>query len=291
MDLLNDLLQKSEEKGELASDGGVDMGDIEEEEWELNVCPYYNGTAVEIEQGTVHLYPKGMDDELKDIFSVLARSSKREYGSVDRDDIEDEVSKLKDLDKGELDEIVGFFSDIIRDRHINLLRDCLYLQKAAADEDIRLNHPIGEYKDSLREDFGRIAFYMNHLVSSGYFNDDEFFQSMYDEIQDQDGVTSEIYMDEFEEIVEERLLAYYVNNDENVRDTFIGINRLVYRFFDFDPHNEFVDVRGLGEECEELIDKGLAKFEDTRDGEVVSQEIDSVEMAVRIYPRSLELLS
>lgn len=291
MDLLGDLLQKSDEKGELASDGGVNIEDIEEEEWKLNVCPYYNDAAVELEQGTVHLYPKGMDDELKDIFSALARSSKREYGTVDREDIEDEVSKLKDLDKAELDEIIGFFCDIIRDRHIDLLRDCLYLQKAAADENIRLNYPIGEYKDSLKEDFGRVAYYMNHLVSTGYFNENEFFQSMYGEIQDQDGATSEIYMDEFEGIVEERLLAYYVNNDEDVQDTFIGINRLVYRYFGFDPHNEFVDVRGLGEECEELIDNGLAKFEETQDGEVITQELDSVETAIRIYPQSLELLS
>lgn len=291
MDLLDDLLHKSEEKGELASDGGVEIEDIEEEDWKLNVCPYYNDTAVELEPGTVHLYPKGMDDELKDIFSTLARSSKREYGSVDRDDIEDEVSKLKDLDKAELDEIIGFFSDIIRGRHVDLLRDCLYLQKAVADEGIRLNHPIGEYKDSLKEDFGRVAFYMNHLVSTGYFNENEFFQSMYDEIQDQDGATSEIYMDEFDKIVEERLLAYYVNNDEDVQDTFNGINRLVYRYFHFDPHNEFVDVRGLGEECEELIGDGLAKFEDTQSGELITQELDSVEMAVRIYPQSMELLS
>lgn len=290
MDLLDDLLGSSRERGKLASDGGVTVEDVSED-WELEVHPGYNENSVRVTSGVVELYPAAMDSTEKRKFKALTKESKESEGVIERYDLQGPVSQLRDMEKDEIDSICEVFEGSIRPTHLELLRSSLYLQRAAATTSITLPKDIDELKYDLKEDFGHIAYYMNHLVSSGYFNEGGFLQEMYFELLEEVGDDiNDRYQEEFELIVEKELIALFVSDDDSAEDVRFGSKAKINGHFRHDPYPEFFDVRGLGDDCAEAIQEGMNLVEEDYD-QVLYSELDAGhEEAIRIYPNSVEYL-
>ena len=286
MDILRDLLETSESKNELASDGGVDKSDIGED-WEVDVHRGENENSVRLSEGKIHLYPQSMDPEVITKFHMLTREVKEREGVVKRMDIEEEVSELKHLDKSDIDSIVEFFDGPIQRRYLELLRSSLYLQRSAANPDISLKQDIDEYKADLKEDYGPVAYYMNHLVSSGYFNENSFFQEMYFGLMERDGDTDSQYQREFELILERELLALFVNSKDSSRKVKLGMKEKLNGYYMYSPYADFIDVRGLGAECEEIIEEAVELFKEEYENAIITELEESDEKAVRLLPRSI----
>ena len=290
MDILRDLLETSESKNELASDGGVDKSDIGED-WEVDVHRGENENSVRLSEGKIHLYPQSMDPEVITKFHMLTREVKEREGVVKRMDIEEEVSELKHLDKSDIDSIVEFFDGPIQRRYLELLRSSLYLQRSAANPDISLKQDIDEYKADLKEDYGPVAYYMNHLVSSGYFNENSFFQEMYFGLMERDGDTDSQYQREFELILERELLALFVNSKDSSRKVKLGMKEKLNGYYMYSPYADFIDVRGLGAECEEIIEEAVELFKEEYENAIITELEESDEKAVRLLPRSIEYIT
>jgi hypothetical protein len=268
----------------------VDEDDVHHE-WELSIQHGHNENAVVLSDGVVRLYPEAMSSETKATFHQVVSTNKEEEGSVEREDVAPEVNKLKEMDKTDIDRIASFFESKLSARHGEVLRRSLYLQHSAKQEDVRLEKPIDVLKGELKDRYGYVAIYLNHLVSSGYFNDEEFFREMYTDIDEQQGVTEDSFREEFELIVERELIALYVGQDDKAKDSMWGVLGLISGYFRHEPHNNFLDVRGIGEECEATIEDAMELVKEHHENLMFSEiEEESDEMAIRILPQSLTLL-
>lgn len=286
MRLIYDLLERTASEGSLETEGGVNRSDVEND-WELIICDGQNENAVEVSEGLVKAYPEVMSGEAKRKFEKAVQAEKKAEGSIERLDIEEEVRSLKEMDKDEIDSVVKFFDNILPYRHKDLLKISLYLQHAKKNEYFELQKPIQEYKGDLRDDFGTVAIYMNHLVSSGYFNEGGYFRQMYRELCRRNGDPDQRYRDEFELIIEYELIALYVNNDDRPVEVMHGIRSLLSNYFRYSPYQSFTDVRGIGEDCEEAIEEGLEMVQEDFKSLMVEELESDDEMAIRLLPDSI----
>ncbi|OAQ53470.1 hypothetical protein HTG_08305 [Natrinema mahii] len=290
MRLISDLLDRTASEGSLETEEDVNRSDVADD-WEFTICQGQNENAVEVSEGLIKAYPDVMSSEAKRKFQEVVRSEKESEGSIERLDIEDEVTSLKEMDKNEIDSVFNHFKSMISYRHGNLLKICLYLQHAKKSDGLELNKPIQEYKGDLRDDFGTVAIYMNHLVSSGYFNEGGYFRTMYRELSRRNGDPDQRYRDEFELIIEHELIALYVNDEDTSRDVMHGIRGLLNDYFRYSPYQSFTDVRGIGEDCEEVIKEGLEMVEEDYEN-LLTRELESDdETAIRLLPESMSRFS
>ena len=290
MDLLRDLIDQVRSEGLLGSKDSVEESDIQSG-WELSIREGNNEDAVVLADGVVQLYPAAMSSESKALLQKIVVENKKKEGAVEREDIKSEVNKLKEMDKTEIDRISSFFERLLSTRHSEVLRRSLYLQHSAKQGDVQLEKPIEVLKGELKDRYGFVAIYMNHLVSSGYFNDGEFFREMYADIDEQPGITDKRFREEFELIVEKELIALYVDEGDEVDEIKWRILSLIHSYFSYEPYNNFLDIRGLGERCETTIEDAMELVNDQHENLMFSEiDKESDEKVIRILPQSLQLL-
>lgn len=289
MDLLRDLLERIASEDSLERRDGATRGSVSED-WEKTIREGDSENAASIAPGQVDLYPAVMSDEAHELYQELVRQQKKDQGSIQREDLAEEVKQLEDMDKTEIDDVASFYDSLISDRHASLLRICLYLQRIVKRDDLSLNKPVDAHKGDLRDDFGHVAIYMNHLVSSGYFNDDGFFREMYDELKRKTDAIEERYQEEFEPIVEHELLAFYVGSDYQLNAAKNGLMGTIHSYSFHSPYQSFVDLRGLGDDCEDIIEEVLDKIDEEHE-DLLYMDLgeDSEETAIRFFPDSMAL--
>lgn len=290
MRLFYDLIESSSSADSMETRDDVTVSDIEED-WDFNICRGQNSNAVEVSEGLVEVYPEVMTRETKENFGEFIRSEKNSGEDLERPDVEEEVKSLEEMSKDDIDSTFTYFEDILPRRHRFLFKSCLYLQHAKKSAGIELDKPIQVYKGDLRDDFGYVAIYMNHLVSSGYFNEGGYFREMYSELCQRKSDPDERYRDEFEIIIENELIALYVNDEDTSEKVAHGIRGLLSHYFRYNPYQSFTDIRGIGEECEESIDEGLDMVQEEYSN-LLTQELESdEETAIRLFPDSISMFN
>ncbi|WP_424001607.1 hypothetical protein ACOZ4I_16870 [Haloarcula salina] len=263
----------------------IDVGDLENSE--LSVESGEQGDKLLIEQDRCVIYPDQLQGDEYALFNQLAREIKRESGSVDRTIEHEQTRALEATDTVTIDDIVGFFDGIISEHYLSLLRSSLYLRQISENNHQYPDFDINEEKRELKDRYGYEAYYVAHLASSGYFDQDRYFQNLHDVLESRTGNTPESYRREFEITVGEKLIAVFVNEDDSTYEVEQDFRAAAYKQQRYNLRLDFVDICGFGSVCQSTIDEFVEELEDqypTVDYENLDR---GQERVVRIYPATL----
>jgi len=281
-----DLLDKSRSAENLETDPEVTTEDINED-WELRSKAQGSDCGVWIRQsGVVELYPDEMIQEELQVYEEIVQASKEQEGQIERGDAERQVEEIKKLNLDEIDELVSYYDSLIPENDLELLENSIKLQRAIKDADIKLEKSIEYHIGNLADRYGSHAIYINHLVSSGYFDPGRFFYQLKDDFEGIEGPTEGQYREEYRLLIQKELIAEYVSEDDSVSDVVLGVRSKLQQYFRYKPHASFIDIRGLG--FDETIEKAIEELKEEYDGLPTSNVSSGQEVGVRVYPNALE---
>lgn len=282
------LLDHSRSAENLETDPGVSTEDVDED-WELKSKEQGSEYGVWIKQsGVVELYPEEMIREELRVFEEIVQTSKEQEGQIEEEDAELQVKQIKKLDLDEIEDLVEDYSSLIPKNDLELLKNSIKLQRAAKDPEIILDKTIEYHIGNLADRYGSHATYINHLVSSGYFDEDGFFYQLRYDLEEIEGPTEIQYRDEYKLLIQKELIAEYVSDGDDVRQIVLGVRSKIQQYFKYRPQTGFIDIRGLGLEFQEPIDEAIEKLEEEY-GELADQDVSKgQEVGIRIYPQALE---
>lgn len=291
--LLNAL---SPDEVNIANDVDITLGgdDIDLEQVEGGTIDIKSGghqDKVIIEGNRVVLYPDELQGDEYALFTQLVRTVKREEKSVDRLEEHQQTRALEATEKSDIDETIEFFDGIISRHYLSLLRSCLYLRNVQESDDRYPEFDIDREKRELKDRYGYEAYYVAHLASSGYFDEDRYFRELYYDLEGSGGTTSQEYRDEFELTIGEKLIAVFVSEEDSSYDVKQDVRATVAKHYRYRPHANFVDVCGVGGECREIINEFIDELSEEYPTMEYESRDRSEERVVRIYPGTLQGLS
>lgn len=285
---VSELFDRSRSAENLETDPGVTTEDVNED-WELKSKEQGSECGVWVRQsGVVELYPDEMIREELRIYEDIVRTSKEKEGQIEREDAELQVEQIKKLDLDEIDDLVEYYNSLIPENDLELLENSIKLQRAAKDPEIIIEKSIEYHIGNLADRYGSHATYINHLVSSGYFDEDGFFYQLRDDLEGIEGPIETQYREEYELLVQKELIAEYVSDDDTVDDIVLGVRSKIQQYFRYKPQTGFIDIRGLGPEFQEPIDETIERLVEEYDKLPNTDVSSGQEVGVRIYPDALE---
>lgn len=264
----------------------IDVEDVDES-CEVQIKSEGQGEKACITREVVYLYPEQLQGEEYAIFQQLVRETKRTEGEVVRIGEKEETQALENADTAEIDEVTQFFEGIIADRHISILQSALYLRRLSEADEPILDFDVGQKKRDIAEKYGYEAYYVIHLTSSGYFDEDRYFQELYYELESRPNNTTEQYREEFEEIIGEKLIATFVSADDTVYDVKSDIKAGIAKHFRYRPPADFFDVCGMGYRCEMAINGAIEDLEQEYELMQYEDEDRGEERVVRMFPETI----
>ena len=287
--LLNAL---SPDEVNIASDVDITLGgddvDIEQIEGStINVKSGTEGPKISIEQDRVVLYPDELQGDEYALFTQLTRAVKREAGRVDRFEEHRQTQALENSDKEYIDETIAFFDGLLSRHYIQLLRSCLYLRQITENSDWHADFNINQQKRELRERYGYETYYVAHLVSSGYFDEGRYFRTLFRELKVEYDDTAHRYQEEFERTVGEKLLAVFVSSDDEPVDVKQDVRATIAKHIRHQPRMEFIDVCGVGKECQRIINTFVRNMEEEHPTMEYENRDRGEERVIRLYPGTL----
>lgn len=290
------LTALSPDEVNIANDVDITLGgdDIDLEQIEGGTIDVKSGEhqeKVAIEGNRVVLYPDELQGDEYAQFTQLVRRVKREEGSVERLEEHQQTQALESAEKGNIDETIEFFDRVISPRYLSLLRSCLYLREVQGSDDVPPEFNIDQEKRELKDRYGYEAYYVAHLASSGYFDEDRYFRELYYELEGSDGITSREYQEEFELTVGEKLIAVFVSEDDDVYGVKQDLRATAAKHYRYRPQADFVDVCGVGEACRRTIDEFIDEMSEEYPAMEYENRDREEERVVRVYPGTLQGLS
>lgn len=263
----------------------IDIGDIHGDA-EVKVKSEEDGEKARVEKDEILLNPEEFQGKEYARFQQFITKTKRQEGRVSRADKRGETRVIENADTTQYSGIISFFDDRISPRYMAILRSALYLRAISDNRDLSREFDIDGKKRDVAEKYGYEAYYMIHLTSSGYFDEEGYFQRLYYEFEDAPDPT-QAFRDEFEEIIGEKLIATYVSSEDSNYDVKTDIKSGLARYFRHSPRAEFYDVRGLGDECRTTIEQSISELKEEYRHMQVENMTQIEEYVARIYPNSL----
>lgn len=291
--LLNAL---SPDEINIANDVDITLGgdDIDLEQIKGGTIDVESGEhqdKVLIEGNRVVLYPDDLQGNEYALFTQLVRTVKSEEGSVDRLEEHQQTRALESAEKENIDGTIEFFEGVISPHYLSLLRSCLYLREVQESASSPPDFNVDQEKSELKDRYGYEAYYVAHLASSGYFDEDRYFRELYHELEESERMTSREYREEFELTVGEKLIAVFVSEEDDVYGVKQDLRAAVAKHYRYRPRADFVDVCGVGEICAKTINEFIDGMSEEYPMMEYENQDRSHERVVRIYPGTLQGLS
>mgnify|MGYP000153303412 CR=1 FL=1 len=237
------------------------------------------------DQDLVIINPEELQGDEYVRYQEFMRQGKKDTGRTTRLDKTEETKALESIDTEQFGDILSFFDGLVSDRHLAILRASLYIRIMVSNEGDLREFDVDQKKRDLAEKYGYEAYYMSHLVSSGYFDEGRYFQELHSDFDG--GTGSEQYREEFEEIIGEKLIATFVNSDDTPFEVKNEIRAGLRKHLTYNPPADFYDVCGLGQNCREKINQAIENLSEEY-SEMQTQDNDrGMERVVRIYPNTV----
>ncbi len=227
-----------------------------------------------------------LDPEQRKEVITLAQDQFKEKGRVLRHDEENETNAIEAGYTEDFGEIVNYFDGILSERYLTILESSLYL-RALIDEENLSKEEIDERKRELTKKNGAESIYLSSLTSAGYFDPDGGLRDLYVELELNDRYDRYEFQPILSELVEEKLICLFVEKDEDIYDVTQEARRRLVKYKRENPPQEWFDIRGIGDGCEEIIDGVMANLEEEFIGVDYDRWKIEDDLWVRIYPRSL----
>lgn len=271
---------------EVHQPGDIDVSDIDAES--ISIRSGSNANKVEIQDETIEIYPDELQGEEYARYQQLLRAGKRESGTVERRSEYDQTRALASAWSESIDETIDFFDGLVSDRDLKLLRSCLYLRHVVENDIEYPDFDIHQEKRELRERYGYEAYYFAPLASSGYFDRDRYFRELYHENVNRFDTPEQQFREEFELVIGEKLLAIFVNEDDDPEDVMYDFRSTVAKQLRYGTQTDFVDVCGVGQTCRETINDFIDNLGSIYPETEYENRNRNGERVVRIDPMTLE---
>lgn len=106
-----------------------------------------------------------------------------------------------------------------------------------------------------------------------------------------EGYSKYDFQDVLLELSEKKLLCVFVENDDNVSDVVQTVRSRLAKYQQEDPINDWFDIRGIGDDCEEIIDGVMERLEEEFIAIDYAKWANGDDHWVRIRPGSLQTIS
>lgn len=191
-------------------------------------------------------------DELSGIQELL----QHEFEDEERVLREDEEFESVAMERGyteDLKEILEYFDTFLIDRYLNIIDVGLHLRALIEQRDLD-KEDIQKKKRNIGRRFGPEAIYLTSLTSTGYFDPNGGLRDLIVDMELNSQYNKYDFQDELEGLVENKLLCVFVQSDDDVDEVTQEVRGRIARYQRIDPIHDWLDIRGIGGNCEEIIE-------------------------------------
>lgn len=241
------------------------------------------------EEKTLHLDLEALDQEELSQLRELSPAYFDQEGRVLRNTEQEETSEIESGYDEQKEEIVDYFEPILPERYHSALEQSLYLRGLIERRDLH-KEEIFQRKRDIADEYYLSSTYFCSLGTAGYFDRDGGIRNLYMEMGLNEEYDRLNFFSELEDLIEQRLLCVFVESDDEVDEVTKEVRGRLARYQRVDPVHKWVDIRGIGDGCEAIIDSVMVNLED----EFMSIDYDrwgDEQHTVRIHPHSLPPIS
>lgn len=228
---------------------------------------------------------EAVDEENRDDIREIMREAWDEEGELLSSSAYEQKEAIEAAEEEEIEETLSYFRPKISDHHVRILRAALYLREMLPylPRDQAL-----ERKRDVREKFGPEAYPIISLCSAGYFDEGGYLRELYEEMQSSSDYKEGDYREVFSEIIQNQPFTVFVSVHQSSDQIKAEIKDKLSKFHKYQVDFRFVDVRGIGSQCQEIIESAMDGLENELDNIGYRTRIEDNELRVRIDPETVE---
>lgn len=202
------------------------------------------------------------------------------------------------LSQEEVDDTVDFFDDFLSGPYLKLIERSLSVNLAWRIQRFS-SEKMDDYKEDIAEDYAEHAvggdyndaFTAIHIASSGYFDEDKYMRTIFEQLSEEYEEGSIDYPGVFNRILQESPFLIVVGDKDRTRDV---VSRFVRKLANLDSYRfdiRFIDGRGQGGLNRETLEEAILVIQ--RDAETLNFDctVKPGETVYRVYPESISGLS
>lgn len=217
----------------------------------------------------------------------LPQEQFEEKGRILRQEEEKETAAIEQGYTEDYQEILNYFDGIISERYHAILDTSLHLRGLIKERDLSKEEIINRKRD-MAERFGPEAFYLSSLATAGYFDPDGGVRDIYVDMELNEKYDRYNFQNRFEDLVEDKLLCVFIEDEEDVYEATQEVRGRIAKYQEEDPINNWLDIRGIGPSCEEIISSVMENLEEEFIGiDYYDWHDDADNYVVRIRPQSI----
>jgi hypothetical protein len=188
-----------------------------------------------------------------------------------------------------ISEIRAFFSDKIFTSDFLLLQSSLTIDRAmnAGDGSGFSNAELQRRKRDLADKYHDAAFSLPSMCTSGYFDEDELFRAVYEEMAADPEYDIDDYDSVFRTMIRQKPFVAYASTSQSASELADIVSGKIRRFPGYDIPLPYIDVRGLGRSNHEKIRTAMDEIEEGYDGIEYDERVGDEELIVRIEAESI----
>lgn len=248
------------------------------------------GDEIQREGDTIQVNTKQLDSEQREFLQELTRREKEEGGRLIREGEEEEITAIEGNWEDAYDDIPDYFDNFLSDRYISIIEDSLYLRVLIEQKGLNKEEILERRRDIARR-HGPEAMYMSSLTTAGYFDPNGGLRDLLVEYGTNSGVSRMDLHSELKELVEKKLLCVFINNEQTVQEATHEVRSRIAKYQRVDPLQDWLEIRGIGPECEEIIEGVQENLEDEFMGFDGGDFSDGDGKVIRLHPHSIQDLT
>lgn len=246
------------------------------------------GDKLQVENDTLQVNVPELDQEEREGVIDLTQDHFEEDGRILGADEEDETQAIEQGYSGR-DDILSYFEGILEERYISILKMSLNLRAVLEQRDLQKDE-IQRRKMDIADVFGPEAMYITSLCTAGYFDQDGGLRDIYVDMELKEGYTRHDFNDHFSKLIEDKLLCVFVENDGETDEVTTEVRGALAKYQDMNPVNDWLDIRGIGSDCVEIIDGVMENLEEEFYGMNYSRLHEDDQLIIRIDADTVSII-
>jgi len=257
---------------------------------DINLLKIDGGNKYHKNGPTLNVNVAELEPDERQQFLKEIRSEFGEEGRILRDEESEDVLAIEENYQSEYQEYAAHFENHLSDRYIAMISDSMYLRSLIDGKELT-KEEILERKRDIASRHGSEAFYVSSLATAGYFDPNGGLQDLLVDMRLNEDYKVYNFQEEFQELVDKKLLCLFVENDDDVYEATQDLERRIVEYQRMDPVQDWIDIRGIGPRCEEIIEGIVQNLEEEYFGIDYDRWRKDGNLVIRVYPHSIEDLT
>lgn len=225
-------------------------------------------------------------EERKELLDLPPEQLEAEH-RVLRESEYEEVTTIEEGYDEDIDDVLDYFDGYLSDQYLTIIEAGLYLDILIEEENIPKKE-IRKKKRDIATRHGPDAYYLASLAAAGYFHPNGGLRDLFVSMGLNKQYDKYNFQQELEGLVDDKILCVFVEEDKDIPTVTQEVRGRLARYQRRDPIHEWLDVRGIGNNCIEIIDGVVDNLEEEYIGiDYDRWTEDGYRATVRIHPHSL----